>query len=293
MEMNGNQAAGPMEMCVRSEQLRAAIYGVAVGDALGVPYEFCHRGDFRCSAMIGGGTHGRPAGTFSDDTSMTLATLDSLKHHEWRVDAHDMLERFRDWRYRGAYTSDGCIFDVGRTTDEALRSGIGGDDEFDNGNGSLMRMIPLAFADVDDEDVRRASAITHAHPISMEACVRYVALARLLMRGTPVRRALGAIGFDGVWNLKRDQIQSGGFVLHTLQAACWCLSTTDSYASCVLTAVNLGEDTDTTAAVAGGLAGIVHGIAGPDNPQGIPAAWIDALFGKQVIDSVLDGCPDA
>lgn len=273
--------------------LEAAIYGVAVADALGVPYEFRHRGTFMCSAMAGGGVHAQPAGTFSDDTSMTLATLDSLNHCSGRVDAEDLLDRFRDWRWHGAYTADGTVFDVGNTTAMALDHGYGGNDERDNGNGALMRIIPLTFFDISDEQIREASAVTHAHAISMDACVTYVHLARRLAQGTPIREAVAEAGYDGLWNQAREAIHSSGFVLHTLEAACWCLSTTNSYGDCVLKAVNLGLDTDTTAAVAGGLAGIVYGFADQHHPSGIPLEWVDALRGKPVIDCILAGSPAA
>lgn len=120
--------------------LRDCIYGLAVGDALGVPYEFRSRGTFECTDMIGYGTHGQPAGTWSDDTSMTLATCDSI----WElghIDTADMRDKFVSWIARGEYTIDG-VFDYGGTTARALHTGKGGSGERDNGNGSLMRIAP-------------------------------------------------------------------------------------------------------------------------------------------------------
>lgn len=283
-------------------RLEAAVYGEAVADALGVPYEFRQRDTFTCTDMVGGGAHRQPAGTFSDDSSMMLATLDSLNHRNGHVDPSDLLARFRAWRYDGAYTADGTVFDVGGTTNFALTTGQGGDGERDNGNGSLMRIIPLAFFEVSDDEIRAASAVTHAHHISTEACVAYVHAARGLLNGRSPREVAAEAGYDGIWNTDRDDIRSGGFVLDTLRAALWCLTTTSSYAECVLKAVNLGSDTDTTAAVAGALAGIVYGFAGPSdnasngtsnsasgNANGIPEAWVEALRGKTVIDRILAG----
>lgn len=120
--------------------LRDCIYGLAVGDALGVPYEFRPRGTFECTDMIGYGTHGQPAGTWSDDTSMTLATCDSIRELG-HIDASDMRDKFVSWIARGEYTIDG-VFDYGGTTARALRTGKGGSGERDNGNGSLMRIAP-------------------------------------------------------------------------------------------------------------------------------------------------------
>ena len=255
------------------DKLKSAIYGLAVGDALGVPFEFKERGTFRCEGMTGYGTWNRAPGTWSDDTSMTLATLDSIKE-TGRIDPLDMKERFCDWLHKGKYTADGDTFDVGTTTRMALDRGSGLGDYYSNGNGSLMRILPLAFTDATDEEIRAVSAITHAHKISTDACVEYVHLARIVIDGKPIHR-------DEIKNKSMDEIKSTGFVLHTLEASIWCLLNTNSYEEAVLAAVNLGEDTDTTAAVVGGLAGIVYGY---DN---IPGDWIGGLKNKELIDSIL------
>ncbi|WP_068457824.1 ADP-ribosylglycohydrolase family protein [Aedoeadaptatus pacaensis] len=255
------------------DKLKSAIYGLAVGDALGVPFEFRERGTFRCEGMTGYGTWNRAPGTWSDDTSMTLATLDSIKE-VGRIDPLDMKERFCDWLRKGKYTADGDTFDVGTTTRMALDRGNGLDDYYSNGNGSLMRILPLAFTDATDDEIRAVSAITHAHKISTDACVEYVHLARKLIEGKPIIR-------EEIKNKSMDEIKSSGFVLHTLEASIWCLLNTSSYKEAVLTAVNLGEDTDTTAAVVGGLAGIVYGY------DSIPGDWIEELKNKELIDAIL------
>ena len=239
--------------------MQTIIYGEAVGDALGVPYEFRERGTFTCTGMVGGGAHRQPAGTYSDDTALMLATLDSLLSCDGTVNEDDMRVRFLAWLDDGKYSADGTVFDVGGATQRALRAGHGMSGERDNGNGSLMRIVPCALFDLSDSDIRRASAVTHAHPISMDACVTLVHIARELIDMVDVREALAHNGFDGLWRKGRNEIESDGFVLHTLEAVLWCLCTTQSYADCVLEAVNLGSDTDTTAAVAGALAAIVYG----------------------------------
>ncbi|WP_219132250.1 ADP-ribosylglycohydrolase family protein [Bifidobacterium saguinibicoloris] len=264
-------------------RLHAAVYGQAVGDALGVPYEFKTRDAFECTDMTGHGTHDQPAGTWSDDTAMMLATLDSLADNKGRVNPKDMLAKYRAWITDGAYTPDGTVFDVGNTTSRALATGHGGIGERDNGNGSLMRILPLAFVDCSDDDVRAASAVTHAHRISTEACVRFVRIARILLADgaafsrTEVCREAGLI--DDLRFRKRREVSSGGFVLDTLQAALWCLVNTASFRDCVLAAVNLGGDTDTTAAVAGGLAGLVYGDDG--NP------WEGEMRGADLLESLV------
>ena len=142
-----------------------------------------------------------------------------------------------------------------------------------------MRTVPLSFTGATDDEVRAVSAITHAHPVSTEACVRMVHAARDLIAGKPAREVAASHGVDA--GKLRSEIRSGGYVLDTSDAALWCLANTASYAECVLTAVNLGSDTDTTAAVAGALAGIVYGAGGT------PAEWLTTLRGKDVIEACL------
>lgn len=125
-----------------NNKLKSAIYGLAVGDALGVPVEFMKRGSFRVTGMTGYGSHNQPAGTWSDDTSMTLATCDSIRALGG-VDCDDIRNRFRQWLYNAEYTVDNVVFDVGNTTARALRCGKGEDGEYSNGNGSLMRILLL------------------------------------------------------------------------------------------------------------------------------------------------------
>ncbi|MDO4405296.1 MAG: ADP-ribosylglycohydrolase family protein [Atopobiaceae bacterium] len=125
-------------------RLHDAVWGAAVGDALGVPYEFKERGSFECTGMVGYGTHHQPAGTWSDDTALMLATCDSIKQCG-RIDTTDMLERFRSWYNQGGYTPDGKVFDVGNATAEALYTGEGLTGEWSNGNGSLMRIAAFPW----------------------------------------------------------------------------------------------------------------------------------------------------
>nr|DAU94855.1 MAG TPA: ADP-ribosylglycohydrolase [Caudoviricetes sp.] len=266
-------------------KLKSAIYGLAVADAVGVPYEFKTRGSFRATDMVGYGSHNQPKGTWSDDTSMTLATCDSIKECGC-IDASDMLAKFRAWAYKGKYAIDGRVFDIGCTTSAALYTGKGKDDERSNGNGSLMRIIPLAFADASDDEIKAVSAITHAHDISKAACVCYVHIVRALLRGEKLKDILESIEspferLRTINTLDESEIKSGGYVVSTLEAALWAVSTTDNYRDAVLKVVNLGNDTDTVGAVAGGLAGIIYGF------EGIPSEWIESLKGKDIIENCL------
>ena len=268
----------------KNEQLKAAIYGLAVADALGVPVEFKRRGSYKVAEMTGYGTYNQPPGTWSDDTSMTIATCDSIKECG-EINLKDIFNRFRDWLRYGEYTIDG-LFDCGNTTSTAIRTGRGANDERSNGNGSLMRILPLAFTDADDETIRAVSALTHGHEISTAACVCYVEIARRLLKKEPLLDILATIQspferISSIYALAEDEIRSSGYVVDTLEAALWALSTTASYKDAVLKAVNLGSDTDTVGAVTGGLAGIMYGL------EAIPKEWLERLRGKEIIENCL------
>lgn len=273
----------------RATQLKSIVYGAAVGDALGVPFEFQARDAFTCTQMASGGAHGMPAGTFSDDTSLLIATCDSIRACNGTIDLKDMAARFRAWLHQGAYTADGTVFDVGNATATALNEGKGQSGERSNGNGSLMRIAPLALTSATDSQIAKVSAITHAHPVSTTACVVFVRVMQDVLRGIDLPTAIrsnipGDQRFSFLEDVEaktRDEIQSSGYVLHTLEAALWCALHTKSYAECVLEAVNLGSDTDTTACVAGALAGAMYGY------DAIPQQWVETLRGKSVIDACL------
>ena len=265
-------------------ELRDAIYGLAIGDAMGVPFEFRQRDTFKCKGMVGYGTHNQPAGTWSDDTSMTLATLASLKKNLWEVDTTDMRNNFLNWAKYGDFTVDGSVFDIGSTTAIALNDGAPLTDMLSNGNGSLMRILPLAFANASDSEIWAVSGITHGHWISCWACTIYTVIARNLLAGVPLKSMDLDYGepFDRLNDLeymKRDEILSTGYVVDTLEAALWALLHSSNYKEAILKAVNLGGDTDTIAAVTGGLAGIMYGV---------PEDWKQSLRGKDVIEEVLN-----
>jgi len=288
----------------------SVLLGVAVGDALGVPVEFQPRGSFLVREMRGYGTYNQPPGTWSDDTSLSLCLADSLSRG---FDPRDMARNFVRWHDRAAFTARGEVFDVGHSTRKAiyrLRSGVapeqaGCTGENENGNGSLMRIAPLAFYLAGKPEAERfratkaVSSITHAHEWSVAACfiyleflgkllggakkkAAYAALRRNFQNGSPyisddTLDMFGRILRADISALRMAEIKSSGFVVDTLEAALWCFFTTDDYQDAVLRAVNLGEDTDTTAAVTGAMAGLAYGT------EDIPPHWLDSLAGHDDI----------
>ncbi len=271
--------------------LRDAVYGLAVGDALGSPVQFKKRDSYPwVSEMLYCDIFDKPAGTWTDDTSMTLALCDSIRENG-KIVIGDIHYKFFQWLMKGAYTQDGAAFDVGRTCVGSILRGWGDDDYYSNGNGSLMRIIPLAFvADADDSTIDAVSSITHAHAISCEACRIYIHIARDLLAGKAAHSAVKDntktvsetfAPLATIANRERNSIRSSGFVVDTLEAALWCILTTDSFREALEKAVNLGEDTDTVGAVTGGLAGIIYGF---DN---IPEGWISAIRKKEMIEDCL------
>ena len=256
-----------MDKREKNRKLADAVFGLAIGDALGVPYEFKNRGAFECTEMTGYGTHGQPAGTWSDDTSMTIATAKSIKDNGGKIVPVDIRDNFVAWADDEDFNANGVGFDMGSTIWVALSTGEPQTGERSNGNGSLMRILPLAFAECTDEEVMQVSAITHGHEISMHACVIYVRIARRLLAGESIHDIIPTLMYEEPFDrlrkidqLPEKEVESSGYVVHTLEAALWTLAKYDNFRDTVLAAVNLGDDTDTTAAVAGGLAGIVYGL---------------------------------
>lgn len=274
---------------MKNARLRAAVYGALTGDALGVPYEFKNRGSFQCTGMVGFGTHNQPAGTWSDDGSMILATCKSLRDNDGKVYKKDIYRNFKSWYEEGAFTQYGEVFDIGIATRRAILTGKGQCGERDNGNGSLMRILPLAFTDCSDVDVRIVSSITHGHWISTEACSIFVRIIRRCLQGEKLSDVVHSLELEEPFlriaiidTLPEIEIQSGGYVVSSLEAAIWCVLTTDSFKDCLLKAVNLGNDTDTTACIAGGLAG-----ACCYDFEDLPSEWIETISKKEIIEGCL------
>ena len=310
----GDESAGAaLTANAGNEGQQALLLGLAIGDALGVPVEFKKRGTFHVTGMQGYGTHNQPPGTWSDDTSLALALADGLRPGD--VNLQGVARRFVDWYDHAAYTPHGMVFDVGNATSRAierLKQGVeptlaGGREEWDNGNGSLMRIAPLVFFMSGKEareryDAAKAvSSLTHAHPCSVTACFIYLEMLNLLHRGRDKKTAYAELKQDiaGYGFLNRDtlvrfdrilkgdiaaleetEIRSSGFVVDTLEASFWSFLTTGNYADAVLRAVNLGEDTDTTGAVTGAMAGLYYGL------KNIPQEWLDTLVKREEIRDI-------
>ena len=238
-------------------KIKDGICGFAVGDALGVPVEFSSRETLQknpVKTMTGYGTYNMPPGTFSDDTSMTLATISSICNKK-AIDYEDIQSEFLEWLINGKYTQYEKTFDYGNTTYEALlrfKNGFealncGGTSERDNGNGSLMRILPLAFiCDIDYETIENVSGLTHGHLRSKIACVFYVELAKSMLSSNLTIKKHVKIASDKIRkhykgskelehferifnNNLKDNINSSGYVIDTLESVVYCLESTDSY----------------------------------------------------------------
>lgn len=276
------------------------LLGLAVGDAVGTTVEFRLRGSFvPLVDMIGGGPFRLRPGEWTDDTSMALALAESLAGRD-DLDEQDLMRRFVAWWRHGAYSHNGRCFDIGATTAAALarfeRSGdpVAGDVRPGAaGNGSLMRLAPVAIwgAHVGEarlRDVaRRQSATTHATAACLDACEAYALLLSGVLSGgalvATLRRAgkqVPAMARYLLADPKRPPgaVESTGYVLHTLDAAIWAVRSTADFRSAVLAAANLGGDADTTAAVAGQLAGAFYGASA------IPVEWLEKLAWRQRIE---------
>ncbi|ROH96394.1 ADP-ribosylglycohydrolase family protein [Chryseobacterium daecheongense] len=299
--------------------VKAGIFGVCIGDALGVPVEFKTRETlkrFPVTGYLEFMSWNQPKGTWSDDSSLTLCIAEELTKG---YDLEKIGQSFVKWNKYGHWTAHGRLFDIGGTTRHSIARLIKGESarfsgnifEEDNGNGSLMRTLPLAFYLKDEEDidklyktVREISAITHGHFRSVFACFIYVIFAIQLLKGKSKSEAYDYIQEtalryaenrefnpkeiqlfyrilkNDISSYKEDEIQSGGYVLNSLEASLWCFLNSKSYSEAVLKAVNLGEDTDTTGAITGGIAGIYYGF------EDIPEEWISDLVRKNDIESL-------
>jgi ADP-ribosyl-[dinitrogen reductase] hydrolase len=300
--------------------VHAALYGVAIGDALGVPAEFNTR-DYLEHMPVqdfeGFKAHNQPPGTFSDDSSCTFCIAESLCNG---YDLNDIGARFVKWFYEGYWTAGGDVFGVGKTTQnsiERLKNGIpptesGNFDESCNGNGSLMRTIPLLFyirhfeIEKRYEIIKEVSSITHGYIRCVIACFYYLEFALDLLNGSDKQTAYEQTAkrvYDFITAKKipqheielftrllkqditkesLDNLPSRHYVAETLHAAMYCFMTTNNYQQAVLKAVNLGHDTDTTAAVTGGLAGLYYGF------ESIPEKWIREIRRSDDIKNLCD-----
>ena len=277
------------------------LLGLAIGDALGSTLEFATR-DTRpvVQDLVGGGPFGLTPGQWTDDTSMALCLADSLVAHG-RLDTGDLMRRFVNWWQHGENSCTGRCFDIGITTRNALshfeRTGRlasdGGDNDRQAGNGTLMRLAPIAIFAAPDiakaVDLAVAqSRTTHAAPVAHDACAYFATLLVEAIVGAEKETILSPRAFAGRaeiadiaaggWRGKtRDQISSSGYVVHTLEAALWCVHQTTDFREAVILAANLADDADTVAAVTGQLAGALYGRASVPGPWLAQIAWAEEI----------------
>lgn len=284
---------------MREDRIKAAIWGVLVGDALGLPHQF--KGPTLGNIeMVYPPSYSKtypkiPYGTWSDDGALTLALAASLTACRG-FNMNDYAARMIEWFLKGAYTVDGKAYDVGNTTQEAILRMVRGSSpaeaglstESNNGNGSLMRVLPLALCHrgTDEElmrDAMESSRITHAHAWSMLACGIYAVAARVVLDGgSPDEGFIRGIRSAGT-SLPFPTSPSGsGFVLDTLIFTIQAARSKWSYEQTMFTALALGNDTDTTAAVAGGFLALRDGL------DAIPMRWLDAMRGREKAEAIIE-----
>lgn len=289
-----------------ASRIRGTLFGTAIGDALGGPRQFTERDELPLlTEMKPIANFKVPAGTWSDDTSMTLCLAESLtKTGTGEQDPADQLTLYSCWLSEGHNTPTGKAFDIGGTTRNSIqRYRVTGevrantDDEVFQGNGSLMRVAPVAaMFRADPARAGREAAIssltTHSNLLCQQACQILGQVIATALQGGTKEEVLGAVGMSGYLSplepvvkgrfayKSRDQIQSDGWVVATLEAALWAFARTETFEDGAIYAVNLAHDADTVGAVYGAIAGAFYGY------EAIPDRWLAALKGRDVIEKV-------
>ena len=295
------------DFCDQRDRFRGCLLGLAAGDAVGTSVEFCARGTFEpVTGMTGGGAFNLEAGQWTDDTSMALCLAVSLLEQK-EFDARDQMDRYCRWRYEGYLSSSGRCFDIGNTVAAALgRFQQGGEpfagsrDPYSAGNGCIMRLAPIPmFYCPDFEWVERyaaeSSRTTHGAKECLDACRLFGRIICRALQGKPKDEVAYADSesFKGAEKIEAiargtyrpkssADIRGSGYVVESLEAAMWCFAHTDSFENAILTAANLGDDADTTAAVCGQLAGAYYGASQ------IPKGWLEQLAERTTISDLAD-----
>lgn len=301
------------------------LFGIAIGDAIGVPYEFSSREQMKMNPakdVVGYKTHNQPPGTWSDDSSLTFCLAESL------ITGYSLkstAENFVKWKNQSYWTARNNVFDIGMTTSRAisrletiletemiddLESLKNQAEEYDNGNGALMRILPLLF-EIKDKRIKeqfeiiwKNSALTHRHIRSAMSCLIYLKIAEYMTKGfnktnayQETRKDIKQFWLDinfsvteqehfkrviqsDITSYDKETILSGGYVIESLEASIWSFLKTDTFETAVLEAINLGHDTDTTGAITGGLAGLYY------TYENIPEYWIVSLAKMEEIDDL-------
>ncbi|NJN16201.1 MAG: ADP-ribosylglycohydrolase family protein [Oscillochloris sp.] len=293
----------------RRARAQGALLGLAAGDALGTTLEFTPALDpFKpqVTAIVGGGPFNLPRGGWTDDTSMALCLAESLIARR-DCDPHDQMQRYLRWMRQGENSVTGRCFDIGNTTRAALlcfeadgNPLAGSSDPHSAGNGSLMRLVPVAIAAADQAQAEAWAALqsrtTHGAAAAVDACRFYARLLWLALAGTPREQLLdpgqgagldlnpvvAAVAGGSYRERKPPAIQGIGYVVAALEAALWAFAHSDSFEAGAILAVNLGQDADTTGAIYGQIAGAYYGI------EGIPADWRAAVLWNEQILTLAD-----
>lgn len=289
---------------------QGCLMGLAVGDAVGASVEFKERGTFKTvTDMNGGGPFKLPKGYYTDDTIMTLCLADSLLYSDG-FDPKDQMNRYVNWMDFGHRSPTGTCFDIGSTTYNALddykfrgNPYAGNTSNYSSGNGAIMRMAPIPMFFKTTEEVlyfaNRMSATTHGSPFCLESAEIFAHAIKMALNGYSkeyiledvyerIEKSQSILGvatnvLKSGFHLKSiDEIKGSGFVLESLEASLWCFFNTANYKDAVLKATNLGDDTDTTAAITGQLAGAFYGI------DDIPDKWVKQIYNYQEILDISD-----
>lgn len=285
--------------------IASSFFGFVIGDAIGVPIEYETRSSLiadPCYEMIGYGRHNVPAGSWSESTSLTIATMKSIIEKK-KINCSDLMDKFYKWYKKGFYTPDGNAFGIGRTTYKALKTftknrkkplSCGISEYNNNSNDALARMLPIAlycyYHKIEEKDlidiIRNVSSLTHAHEISHIACYIYIRYIMFLLQGQDKETAYQNIKFmnyeyfekenvekfsrlleNDITSLKLNEISSTNFVIDTLEAVFWVILNTENFAHAIVAAINLGGDTDAIGALTGSIAGIIY------DEREIPNRW--------------------
>lgn len=302
-----------------ANQIKGGVYGLLIGDAVGVPYEFkdakklppCDQIDMITPKGFDRTYPTIPVGTWSDDGSQALCLLSSLLLCK-KLDAEDLMMCFADWYNMGFMAVDNHTFDIGVQTRQAIGNYLQGIDvmqcasnhEYANGNGSLMRTLPLSLwhTGTDEqliEDAYLQSHVTHAHLRSKVCCALYCLWVRHILQGQTINDGWQQ-AVDKLYAIYDTRPQTGeleeldfhirpsdlvgvsgsGYVVDCLKSAYVALQE-DGYENVIKKAISFGNDTDTTACVAGGIAGLYYGF---DN---IPKHWINTLREKETVEPLI------
>lgn len=304
--------------------VRDTLYGYVIGDAMGLPLEYEKREKLLknpVTDMMSSDYNDDDYGNWSDDTSLTLATMDSLAKTKGIIDYDDIMERFCNWVEDAKYTSNGISgFSIDNTTRKALTNfhnnkekavecGLKGYE--DNNNASLTRMMPIALYCYKNKlkeseiynVVRNASSLTHSHQISIMGCYMYVRYLLFILNGKDKYSAYNMLKFvdyktyfrnetineygrileGDISKLKLPEVSSSDYIVDTLETTLWVILNTKNYPQSIIGAINLGGDTDTIGAITGSISGLIYGY------KEIPLKWLDKIKNKNLlIDIMLD-----